>query len=724
MAGDANNARWVAVDCNVKLEAVCKRVGGAKWTPPGDEDASALFRSSTPSPVASPTLAPTKWTDIRWHAKGLVCDAGWTLFQKTRSCYRALLNAATSTEQETRCLAYGAHAVSIRTAQENAFVYTLAQSQTTWIGLRSVVANPRVLGARGGEGARALDPEFGWVWYDYAAEQFRAWAADEPLNPNFDAAPQDARAVCVAMRRSAPGAAAAAGIGADAVATGWIAAQCDEKMPVICKKTATRDALDPSFGQHFLEDQYHRRLGAHEEQRAAHAAAAGKEPCPPGWSWHRTSAPGAPCAGRCYYYERDVGSSSAQETACIARGGHLATARSDAEHAAVVALATARRDSARERVGEESPLSLSWLGMLYAFPTAEETSAELMRDFGWIHYDASAEGGGSIDGADSPKFARWGAEQPAAPAGLPAGSFLCVALDASDAAKAHWAVRRCDEELNGVCEQPARPRSGLTACEEPPRRAASGSGPGGAPGGARMRGGKARGATARESPAKEGRAVGEEGRAATTTRERPPVVARAGCAPGWHLFNGTKTAGAVPGRPGSQERDVCFKVLHAPMTHREASAECRNVGTHLDNDERIAHLAAVTSAAESAFARTLLTPARDTWIGIFYAFEVDPDPRISLDPEFGWLWRDRRLRSPYTNWANDVRRADLCCFVFDAPTDPSTLHRPTSPPLDAGAQEPVADRGHRRARDAAQREFEPSNLRRDSREHRRALARA
>ena len=59
---------------------------------------------------------------------------------------------------------------------------------------------------------------------------------------------------------------------------------------------------------------------------------------------------------------------------------------------------------------------------------------------------------------------------------------------------------------------------------------------------------------------------------------------------------------------------------------------CRNVGAHLDNDERVAHLAAVTSAAESAFVHTLLTRARDTWIGIFYAFEIDPDPRMSLDP--------------------------------------------------------------------------------------------
>ena len=489
-------------------------MGGAKWIPPAD-DASALFRSTTPSPVASPSLAPTKWTDIRWHAKGLRCDPGWTLFQKTRSCYRALLNAATSTEQETRCLAYGGHAVSIRTAQENAFVYTLAQSQTTWLGLRSAVTDPSALGGEATR-ARTLDPEFGWVWYDYAAEQFRAWAVDEPMNPNFNISPQDAQAVCVAMRRNAPGAAAAAGIGGDAVATGWIAAPCGAKMPVICKKTASRDALDPSFGKQSLDDQYHRRLEAHEDERVANAAAAGKEPCPPGWTWHHTSAPGVPCAGRCYYYERDVGSSSAQETACIARGGHLATARSEGEHAAIVALVAAHHKPARERshhatlhderASEEEPL-LSWLGMLYAFPTAEE-ALPVERNFGWIHYDASAEGSGSVDAAEAPTFARWGAEQPAAPAGIPAGSFLCVALDASDTTEAHWTVRMCDKEFHGVCEQPATPQSGSAACEEAPRGGASGTASGSTPasasGSAHTRGGMARSAMARDSSAKEG----------------------------------------------------------------------------------------------------------------------------------------------------------------------------------------------------------------------------
>ena len=73
-----------------------------------------------------------------------------------------------------------------------------------------------------------------------------------------------------------------------------------------------------------------------------------------------------------------------------------------------------------------------------------------------------------------------------------------------------------------------------------------------------------------------------------------------------------------------------------------------------------------TSASESAFIDTILTPYRDAWIGIYYAFEIDGDPRTALDPEFGWLWRDRRIRSPYTNWAPEVRRSSYQTFLsFD-----------------------------------------------------------
>lgn len=72
----------------------------------------------------------------------------------------------------------------------------------------------------------------------------------------------------------------------------------------------------------------------------------------------------------------------------------------------------------------------------------------------------------------------------------------------------------------------------------------------------------------------EGGGLGDGGRVATAVaRKRAPAVASAGCASGWHLFNGTERAGAMPG--GKKEREVCFKVIHATMTHREASAECR-----------------------------------------------------------------------------------------------------------------------------------------------------
>ena len=172
MAGDAYNARWIALDCDVKLEAVCKRAKEAHMpstTAPPLLGSAPLSASETPSPSNLPTSPPTSWIDIRWLDKGLSCDRGWTLFQKTRSCYKVLLNAGRSHEQETRCLAHGAHIVSILTSQENAFVYTLAQAPNTWIGLRNALVD---LDSTWAQNTQRLDPDYGWVWYDFSSVQY------------------------------------------------------------------------------------------------------------------------------------------------------------------------------------------------------------------------------------------------------------------------------------------------------------------------------------------------------------------------------------------------------------------------------------------------------------------------------------------------------------------------------------------------------------------------
>ena len=522
--------------------------------------------------------------------------------------------------------------------------------------------------------------------------RYRAWALGEPVNPNYNEPVGTSGSVCVALRRNIKS------DDSDSLSVkGWVAVSCATELPVICKKPAIHDDEEHHRnGQHTQQVRYNnaRRLedgvpekrgvaASTDQTRATIRTTTTTVPlCPQGWTWLQISAPDEPCAGRCYLFVPTLGSSSRQENFCSLRGGHLAAARGAIEHAAISYVVTtnypalfepARSSSTSHDASHSADPPLTWLGFLYAFPT--EKGVPIERDFGWIRYDASV----LFDAA----FEKWAPQQPTAPSDAPPGSFLCVALDASSSSDGHvypqWVVRLCREKHYAVCERPAalvdeakcvRRTIVATEAEADSTSLMNSADDKWAKGGEastvpmeRLRGGK------RITPATKRRLAANDSSSnahlPAFERQTKTPQRRVGCAPGWSFFNQSAHR--------SSKRSVCFKILHTPKAHLAASDACRQ---SMDDSHResAAHLAAITSSAESSFIRSLLTPGRDTWIGLFYAFEVRSDPRISLDAEFGWLWRGRRVRSPYTNWASNVR-----LFPFPSFTPPlCTLPRARS----------------------------------------------
>ena len=326
---------------------------------------------------------------------------------------------------------------------------------------------------------------------------------------------------------------------------------------MICKKTAEFNRLNETYGVHDLNDQYHRRRLGTDTAPPTKAARPKPGACPTGWTWLQTSSVGHACAGRCYSVESDLGSSTDQEQRCVDRGAHLAAARTIAEHKLLARLA--------EKGG-----AMTWLGMLYAFPTEED--AEVERDFGWIRYDASV----LFDG----NFEMWAKEQPAAPPNSPLSTFLCVALDSSD--NAAWTVRDCKDKFYGICERAALISPSGKECHRSSEEETGGVGE-----------------TKKEERTKRDNLRGTGTttidltstiRDVETRTEKVALKATLGCAAGWHYFNGLST-GVAEKRGELAPRQVCFKVLQTAMSHHEAGAECRSVGIHLDNDDHVAHLA-------------------------------------------------------------------------------------------------------------------------------------
>ena len=312
------------------------------------------------------------------------CPTGWAIH--AGRCYEILPGkSGTSDAMEIACEAEGAFLAVPATPEENAFLTSfLPSGQDFWLGLSYNAAKLR------------------WDRYDnLGATPTFGWSTEKMSN-----------AQCAAIHRK------------DGLKTNgkWIPTSCDATKAAVCSKKATRstcfglrnangDARDgtlvPANCRHHVSSGMCSKPASLAEDIRA---------CPVGWSSHGTG---------CYMLLPTVNSSKAQNHACVARGGYLASIDSDAENRFVQSVVLPGRDT--------------WIGASYAFDTIEDAAD----DFGWLWYDRSFW-----------KYSAWAEGHPRA---IKGGGKLCASIHHQQGSTHDrtWLTTKCDRKLPAVCRRGA-----------------------------------------------------------------------------------------------------------------------------------------------------------------------------------------------------------------------------------------------------------------------------